>query len=296
MKRSRMQDMTMEVTVGAFLFMVLLALGFFTIILSRDNFLRKTYPVRVFFTNVMGLREGDNVFVRGVVVGRIGALEVQDDGVTIHANLTRPLKLYEDYKAEILPTSVLGGRYLSLEEGSPPAPPISEEIVLVGRQPIDLIDEASATIRMVRDALGDGGVLENLKVAMANVREVTEKVNQGDGTLARLLNDDGLYQEVQGIATDLRAISGRLAAGEGTLGKLLSEDDTLYNDMSETVASLKRLVGNVAAGQGTIGKLLSEDDIYHQFQQVLNDARGAIDDFRETAPITTFSSVFFGAF
>ena len=166
----------------------------------------------------------------------------------------------------------------------------------MGRQPIDLIDEASSTIRMVRDALGEGGVLDNLKAAMANVREVTEKVNEGEGTLARLLNDDGLYQEVQGIATDLRAISGRLAAGEGTLGKLLSADDTLYNDVSATVASLKRLVGDVEAGQGTFGKLLREDDIYHQFQQVLNDARGAIDDFRETAPITTFSSIFFGAF
>ncbi len=56
MKRSRMQQMSMEVTVGAFMFMVLLALGVFTIILSRENIFTRKYYVEVVFDDVMGLR------------------------------------------------------------------------------------------------------------------------------------------------------------------------------------------------------------------------------------------------
>ena len=39
MKRSRMQQTSVEVTVGAFMFLILLALGFFTFVLSRENVL-----------------------------------------------------------------------------------------------------------------------------------------------------------------------------------------------------------------------------------------------------------------
>ena len=104
----------MEVTVGAFMFMILLALGFFTIVLSRQNIFRPSYRMDVVFENVKGLREGDNVFLRGVSVGKIKTLQIKSDGVHISVNLEQPVELHEDYAIEILPSSVLGGRYLNI--------------------------------------------------------------------------------------------------------------------------------------------------------------------------------------
>ena len=86
MKKSRMQETSIEVTVGAFMFMILLALGFFTIVLSRENVFRKSYAMMVVFKDVRGLREGDNVFVRGVDVGKIKTLSVERDGVRVRAD------------------------------------------------------------------------------------------------------------------------------------------------------------------------------------------------------------------
>lgn len=286
----------MEVTVGAFMFMILLALGFFTIILSRENIFQETYPVAVVFDSVMGLREGDNVFVRGVDVGKIKELRVENDGVYLLANLDIPLKVHEDYKVEILPTSVLGGRYLHIDEGSDDAPLLPEGDVLVGLQPIDLIDQASRTITMIKDALDEGGVLDNLKMTMQQFRDVSTKLNEGEGTLGKLLTDETVYDDLKEISSNFKEISHRLEAGEGTLGRLLSEDDRLYQDLSETAASLKEITAAISDGEGTLGKLAQDDELYEEAKRLLHEIRATVDDLRETSPITTFTTVFFGAF
>lgn len=331
MKRSRLQEMSLEITVGAFIFMVLLALGFFTIVLSRENLFQKSYRLDVTFEQVMGLREGDNVFVRGVDIGKIKELRVEPDGVHLSAVLDHPLKLRQDYRIEILPSSVLGGRYLNVSEGSFSEEVLAPDTPLVGTPPVDLVNEATDTISLIRKSLEDGEVLQNLQTTMANVQDITKRLKNGEGALGKLLTDDSVYDDIRQASSDLRAISGRLERGEGTLGKLMSEDDTLYTDLSDTVASLKAVSGRLERGEGTLGKLLSEDDtlyqdisasasnihqltdglaqgkgtlgklaqddeMYEEIKLLLDEARAALDDIRETSPITTFSSVFFGAF
>jgi len=43
-------------------------------------------------------------------------------------------------------------------------------------------------------------------------------------------------------------------------------------------------------------KMVKDEKLYNDIQSIVKEARATIDDFRETAPITTFSSIFFGAF
>jgi len=45
MRRNRMRELSMEVLVGTFMFVVLLSLCVFTIVLSRENVFKKTYPL-----------------------------------------------------------------------------------------------------------------------------------------------------------------------------------------------------------------------------------------------------------
>ena len=105
MKRSRLQQMSLEVMVGAFMMMALLALGFFTIILSQDNVFRKTYTVHVVFDYVTGLVKGDKVYVHGVNVGRVKNLGIRADGVHADLALDYDVKLREDYHISVVPSS-----------------------------------------------------------------------------------------------------------------------------------------------------------------------------------------------
>ena len=296
MKKSRIQETSVEVTVGAFMFMILLALGFFTIVLSRENVFSKSYSMVVVFQDVRGLREGDNVFVRGVDVGKIKALDVEPAGVRVRVTLDQEVLLHEDYSIEILPSSVLGGRFLNINVGSPDKPVVAADTVFAGQMPTDLIDEATRAAKLIREALDEGEVLENLKTSMAQIKEITTKLNEGDGTIGKLLTDKKVYDDITEITSNLKDVSQRLGDGKGTLGKLLSEDDTLYNDLSAAASSIREITDQISSGEGTLGKLAKDDELYEEAKLLLNELRATIDDFRETTPITTFTSIFFGAF
>lgn len=296
MKRSQIKEISMEIMVGAFIFMVLLALGFFTIVLSYENMLRPSYHIEAEFDHVRGLRQGDNVFLRGVMIGRVKSLTVQPDGVRVLATLQQPVRMREGYRVEILPSSVLGGQYLSLYEGPDGAPAVSEDMVFRGTPPVDLMAEATATIQSIREALEEGEILSNIQNSMEQLSRMMDQIGEGRGTIGRLLSDDDtLYEDIASTAAAVREFTEKINQGEGTLGKLI-DDDTLYHDVAAVAAAAREFSERINQGEGTLGRLIADDELYDEAKLLLHEIRAAVDDFRETAPITTFTSIFFGAF
>lgn len=297
------KDLSIEVLVGFFMFIILIALGVFTIILSRQNFLQKSYPVAVAFGEVSGLRDGDNVFLRGMKVGVVKETALKNNQVVVRADLDVPVQFREGYKVEVVASSMLGGKQLKIEEGPLGAAPISEGSVIVGTDPTDLLEElgaAVASVREITDQVTAGkGTLGKLiydDTLYNNLSNVSDKLAKGEGTVGKLINDETVYNDLKATMANLQEVSGRLEKGEGTLGKLLSKDDKLYNDLSTTMANLRSITDKVGSGEGTLGKLVNDDQIYVEAQKLLGELRAAIDDMRETSPVTTFSTVFFGAF
>ena len=297
MKNDRKQETTIEVIVGFFFAMMIVALFFGTAVLSRSHlFGGGGHKYEIVFEHVMGLRKGDNVFVRGVDVGKVDSLAVKPDGAHVYCSLEVPIKLHDDYKVEVLPSSVLGGRYLAIDLGSNDKPELRAGAVLRGLTPVDLIDEATRTVALIKKNLEDGKMLENLSATLADVKKISSKLAAGEGTIGKLLMEEQIYNDLKTTTANLKDISNRLAAGEGTLGKLLAKDDQLYRDVAATATSLKNITGKIERGEGTIGKLTQDDGLYQDVKKTMNEARAAIDDFRETAPLATFSSLFLGAF
>ena len=318
-----------ESAVGLFSFAVIGALFLLTVVLSQDALFRTERPVEILFDNAMGLRVGDVVSARGVTVGKVKQIALKRDGVHVRALLSTPIHLRTDYRIEVLPTSVLGGRYLNIHEGSHDAEPIPAPALLQGAPSTDLIDAATRTVEDIRNAL-NAGILEDFKATMAQARKIATKLGEGEGTLGKLINDDEVYGDVRQIAANLRVVSDKLAGGEGTLGKLmndgrlyddaqsvaanlkdvsdrlskgqgtlgrlLAEDDRVYEDLAATVAAIRKISESVERGEGTLGKLVSDEALYLDFQALLREGRAAVDDYRESSPITTFTSIFFGAF
>lgn len=331
MKRKTMQEATMETAVGAFLFLALLILVFFTIILSRENIFRTYHRYEVRFAEVLGIQEGDDVLLRGVPIGRIAEVSVESEGVHVFLSLTRPLSLRSDYRIEIVTTSMLGGKSLIVNEGSATAEPLAPGTPIVGIPPANLLDEAAQVVQDVKTALEEEKILENLGATLTNLREVTdslakgegtigkllvddtvysdlqgtvanlktatEPLAKGEGTLGRLLADDGaVYEDIQAITKNLRETTDRLNAGEGTLGKLLSKDNTFYNDLESSAASIRVITAKLESGEGTLGRLIMDPRLYDDANLLVNELRATLDDFRESSPVTTFTTVLFGAF
>jgi phospholipid/cholesterol/gamma-HCH transport system substrate-binding protein len=325
------RELMMEIAVGTFLVVVFLGIGFFTVVLSRQAWFRTTYPIEVVFDTVSGLRPEDAVVVRGMTVGKVRRLHLQKDGVHVFATLDAPIHPRLGYRMSIVTTSILGGRYLEIDEG-PAGQPLPEDTVYRGDPAANLMGDAGDVLSALRKGLMEGGIVSNLQVAAVQIRDITERVNSGKGTIGRLLSeddtlytnltssvtalksiterldrgegtlgrllskDDRLYEDLSATIGSLKTVSGRLERGEGTLGRLLSPDDTLYKDLSATMASLKNITYRVAQGEGSIGRLMKDDELYTEVKKTVEELRAAIDDFRENTPVVTFSSLVFGAF
>lgn len=304
------KDLSIEVLVGMFMFTVLIALGIFTIVLSRQNFFQEKYPVEVVFSEVGGLREGDNVFLRGTKVGVVKATYLENNHVVVKSDLDVPVEFRRGYKVEVAASSMLGGKIMKIFEGPLHAPALPPNTVIEGSDPIDILEELGAAVsefkemtRKVSDGegtlgrlLSDDEMYESLKSMIGNLNDVSLKLSNGDGTIGKLINDPAVYNDVQNVVSNLSSVSERLVNGQGTLGKLLSEDDTLYDDVAGAAANIRSITGQIEAGEGTLGKLVTDDELYTEAQMLLEELRAAIDDLRETSPVTTFSSVVFGAF
>lgn len=171
------------------------------------------------------------------------------------------------------------------------------------------LDAAVADIRLIADRLeqgegtlgkllsSDSAVYDDLAATLADIRSISDRLEKGEGTLGKLLSSDSaMYDDLSAAIANLRSISERLEKGEGTLGKLLSSDDSLYTDLHDTVANLKTITGRLEGGEGALGQLMRDDgELTLEITGFLKDGRDLLDDMRETSPISTFSSIFFGA-
>jgi len=258
------RELTVEIIVGAFMVMIFLGLGYFTIILSREAWFSKKQPMEVFFANVMGLREEDSVVVRGMPVGKVTRLELHPtkQGVNVSLSLDKTLHMKKDYRIQVVATSILGGRQLQISEGTEGYPDLPQGSFYRGQDPHDIMADAADIMSSLRHGVVEGKMIDNLRDASADIKQLTQRLSQG----------------------------------KGTLGKLMSEDDQLYRDLASAVGSLKNIADKVERGEGALGKLVQSDTFYQQLDSLVEEVRNAVDDFRETAPLVTFTSIFFGAF
>ncbi len=270
------KDISIEVLVGFFMFIILIALGVFTIVLSRQNFLQKKYPVAVVFSNVGGLRDGDHVFLRGMQVGIVKETTLENDHVVVHADLDVPVAFHPGYRVDIVDASLLGGKVMKINEGELTEPPLPEDQPIHGQKPIEILDEFATVVD--------------------SIKTMVDELAAGKGTIGKLLKDEEVYNNLLATMDNLQEVSERVANGEGTLGRLLAKDDQLYQDIQASAANIRSITEKIESGGGTLGRLVEDDQIYVEAQKLLEELRAAIDDMRETSPVTTFSSVFFGAF
>jgi phospholipid/cholesterol/gamma-HCH transport system substrate-binding protein len=80
---------------------------------------------------------------------------------------------------------------------------------------------------------------ENLQGAITAVRQLADKINQGEGSLGRLVNDPQTVENLNATLASLKDISERINRGEGSLGKLVNDEETV-DSLNEALTGLNR--------------------------------------------------------
>jgi phospholipid/cholesterol/gamma-HCH transport system substrate-binding protein len=159
----------------------------------------------------------------------------------------------------------------------------------------DLLTDAqklTADARVGDGALGrlisDPTLAKDLADTAAGITSIVQKIDAGRGLAGMLVNDEG-------VAQDVRSTIRTVASGEGTIGALIVRPE-VYDSLRQITDDVATLTAQVRGGQGSLGRLVMEDDVYQQVKTALQIVSRALEEYREAAPITTFTSVFFSAF
>lgn len=272
---------SVEQKVGLFFLAALILLAVMIELVQDWRPFEDQYAYRAYFKSAVGLKVGDPVRIAGVDAGKVKDISIEDSLVRVDFYINREGVVREDTLAQIRQSNMLGGTFLGLDFGSKDSPvvPPDSKVRTTGSASIDqLITNLDNNQDRVLRPLGDlvDRSREPLAETIDRLEKIVTKIDEGEGTLGRLVNNPTLYDEMTTMSARLNLLLGRLEAGEGTLGKLL-DDPTLYDSLNHTMVSLAELSEQLQSGKGTLGKLIADDRLYNQAAEAFSSLNAVTD-------------------
>ena len=262
---------SVEQKVGLFFLAALILLAVMIELVEDWRPFEDQYAYHADFKSSVGLKVGDTVRIAGVNAGKVKRISIEDNQVRVDFFVNREDSVREDTLAQIRQTNMLGGTFLGLDFGSPESkllPPGSQVRTEGSSNLNQLITNLDRNQERILRPLGDmvDESREPLTDAINRLESIVTKIDEGKGTLGRLVNNPALYDEITAMSIRLNLLLARLEGGNGTLGKLLA-DPSLYDNLNHTLINLADLSAQIKSGEGTLGKLLVDDRLYNEASQ-----------------------------
>ncbi len=107
-----------EILLGAIV--LLTAIGFLILGMQSINSQKDGYHISLIFGSTTGLKNGDDVKISGISVGKITKLELnqEDYNAKVDVIINNNIKIPDDSSAKITSSSLLGGNFLDIIPGS----------------------------------------------------------------------------------------------------------------------------------------------------------------------------------
>jgi len=281
------------------------------------------------FDNLKELKQGDDVRMAGVKIGSVQETRLAGRRAEAVLRIDPSVKIASDALAMIGSAGLLGTNYIAIDLGSAGVPALapgaeirttaSADLNTIMTQLGELGGKLEGALGSMSEVLkgkdGQPGIFQRLDsllannsakvdATMANLQQVTDKLNRGEGTLGKLINDPRLHDELLAAASDLKVATAearnvmtsaqgiveRVKSGQGSLGTLIY-DEQAGKDLKAIAANLKDVSNKLAKGEGTLGKLINDDSLFREAQGTLRKADRALDGMGDSGPITAVGVV-----
>ncbi len=262
MERSKKRTLKLGLLVAVGL--VLFSLGIYYLG-SQQNLFSSTITIKSYFNNVSGLIEGNKVRYSGITVGYVSHIEIiEDTTVLVEMAVDKSISRFigTDSKAEIESDGLMGSKIVSIFPGSSDAKRVDDEDFIESQPSLEFYDVLEEAQKIMKDG----------QLTMRNLLTISNKINEGDGDLARLLNENTFTtklnqagDEALAVVRNTNEIVNRINAGEGDLGRLVN-DTVITGELGSIMENMEEITtkSNAAA------------DEFLQFSTQLNEGDGLI--------------------
>lgn len=240
------------------IFVILISV-IFTFVIYRvsggQGFIDNTITVYVEFGDVKGLLNGNIVRYSGIKVGTVKNVEIKSDKVlTVALSLNKDVMSYMKINttAEIGTNGLVGNMLVNLSPGSGEADLIQDGDTIENSNDVGL-SEMLGTLSTTND---------KLVLITDNLLEITQKINKGSGSVARLINDGSLVDNLQETTKNLAETSALIQRSTNRI-------DAVVEDVSN--------------GKGNLGYLLRDSSLKIQVRDLATNMDSLL--IRQTRPI-----------
>lgn len=282
MPRSTKQVSLNQLRVGIFVLISIVILIFLILNSSGDlNPFTKKLHLKARFGDANGLREGSEVRLSGVRVGKVDKITLLPPSTEPTAQRVEALmvidgtidgrpaneRIREDSTAQQGSPSLLGNEMLiNISPGTTLAPPVKDYAIL-----------RSSTSNTVNDFATSGTDLaQRLSKLSDQISLLVKDVQEGKGTVGRLFSDEALYNNLNATVRDTEEIMRQIRTGEGSAGRFVN-DPALYNNANEIALQLRKIAEDLRSGRGTAGKLLTDDELYNRINRTADRLDNSVD-------------------
>ncbi len=113
-----MKKVDLELAVGVFVLIGILCLGYLSLTLGKmEVFRAKGYEIYAVFSNSGGVKEGSNIVIAGVEVGRVKSITLENYQARVVMSLPPEIKIQEDAIASIKTKGLVGEKYIEITPG-----------------------------------------------------------------------------------------------------------------------------------------------------------------------------------
>lgn len=210
-------DSSTKVKTGIFVLAgIAVCLFFIFLIGSQQNLFSSTIKLHVNYKNVVGLREGAFVRFNGINAGVVDLIDIKDD-TTVRVELSVQKAIHpfikSDSRANISSDGLMGDKLIQILPGKQESPQIKEGGQLEAVNPMDM-DKVMARVEKVSVRIET--IIENVDTISGHLSGIFSKVNEGKGTLGKLVNSEKLSNDIeQTISSAKKTARTADAAAEG---------------------------------------------------------------------------------
>lgn len=271
-----------QLRVGIFVLISIVILIFLILNASGDlNPFAKKLHLKARFADANGLREGSEVRLSGVRVGKVDKITLLPPSTEPNPQRVEALmvingtidgrpateRIREDSTAQQGSPSLLGNEMLiNISPGTALAPPVKDYAIL-----------RSSSSNTVNDFATSGTeVAQRLSKLSEQLSGIVNDVQEGKGTVGRLFNDEALYNNLNATVRETEDLMKQIRSGQGSAGRFVN-DPALYNNANEISLQLRKIAEDLRAGKGTAGKLLTNDELYLRINRTADRLDRSVD-------------------
>ena len=249
-----------EMKVGLFVLVGSVLFGAALFLLGDYSF-RSYYTVNAQFTDVAGLPDKAIVKLSGVEVGKIRRIYLHDNKVVTELSILAGTRIYRGARFVVGSTSVIGSKFLQIDQGDPSKGLISPGETVAGTDQVPLDQAVTRAVNsletLINDVRGQGEFASYLRETAENLRDITANidtfVNKSKSPAERSVERiDSITARLDKILERTDEIVERLHRGDGVAGALVN-DQKMKTDVTETLANLKDASASVKTALNRMG-------------------------------------------